>query len=129
MFLNLSENQITKIENLENCAKLEQVFLYQNSIKKIENLDSCLSLKEINLSGNKIRKVENIGNILVNLETLMLSSNKIEYLEDINEISQLPSLTKLAFDCENFGECPVAELDNYRDYVLNQLTASQLESF
>ena len=53
----------------------------------------------------------------------MLSDNKIEYFEDINEISMLPSLKKLAFDCENFGECPVAELDNYREYILNQLTA------
>ena len=38
VFLNLSENQISKLENLENCGKLEQLFLYCNSIKKIENL-------------------------------------------------------------------------------------------
>lgn len=53
----------------------------------------------------------------------MLSDNKIEYFEDINEISQLPSLQKLAFTCENFGECPVTELDNYREYVLSQLNS------
>ena len=78
-----------------------------------------MNLRELNLSGNKIRKVENIGNILVNLQTLMLSDNKIEYFEDINEISQFPSLRKLAFNCENFGECPVSEIENYREYVLN----------
>ena len=67
--------------------KIGANFLILNSIKKIENLENCLLLKELNLSGNKIRKVENIGNILINLNILMLSSNKIEYLEDINEIS------------------------------------------
>ena len=129
VFLNLSENQIGKIENLQNCAKLQQLFLYCNSIKKIENLDNNSNLIELNLSGNKIRKVENIGNTLVNLESLMLSDNKIEYFEDINEISQLPSLKKLCFACENFGECPVSDLDHYREYILNQLTAQQLECF
>ena len=49
----------------------------------------------------------------------MLSANKIEYFEDINEISLLPSLQKLALACENFGECPVTDLDNYRAYVLS----------
>lgn len=76
-------------------------------------------LEELHLSSNKIRRIENIGNKLVNLHTLILSANKIEYFEDLNEISQLPSLSKLAFDCEHFGECPVTELDNYREYVIN----------
>jgi len=66
---------------------------------------------------------------LVHLHTLLLSANKIEYFEDLNEISQLPSLSKLSFDCENFGECPVSELENYREYVLNQLTPQQQENF
>ena len=43
-YINLGENQITKIENLQNCKKLEKLFLYHNSIKKIENLGTCLSL-------------------------------------------------------------------------------------
>ena len=46
-----------------------------------------MKLEELNLSSNKIRKVENIGNILVNLKILMIPANKIEYFEDINEIS------------------------------------------
>ena len=74
------------------------------------------------MPANKIRKIENIGNILVNLQTLIVSANKIEYFEDINEISQLPRLRKLSLMCENFGDCPVTELANYREYVLNQLT-------
>jgi len=57
--------------------------------------------------------------MLINLNTLNLSANKIEYFEDINEVAMLPRLRKLAFDCEHFGECPVTDLDNYRDYVLN----------
>ena len=108
---------------------MEQLFLYHNAIKKIEGLENCLKLEELNLSCNKIRKVENIGNLLVNLKSLMLSANKIEYFEDINEISQLPRLQKLSFCCENFGECPVTEIANYREYVLSQLTTQQLESF
>jgi len=59
----------------------------------------------------------------------MLSANKIEYFEDLNEVQLLPLLSRLSFRCDNFGECPVSELDNYWEYVLNLLTPQQIDNF
>lgn len=36
--LNLSNNQISKIENLETLIQLRKLFLFNNQISKIENL-------------------------------------------------------------------------------------------
>ena len=121
-FLNLGENQISQIENLQNCLNLQKLFLYNNKIRKIENLQDNVNLEELHLQGNKIKKIENIGNTLVHLKTLMLSANKIEYFDDLNEMQLLPSLSRVSFNCDNFGECPVSQHDNYREYVLNLLT-------
>ena len=65
----------------------------------------------------------------MHLKTLMLSANNIEFFDDINEMQLLPSLSKISFKCDNFGECPVSYLDNYWEYVLNLLTQEQLDNF
>eukprot|EP00347_Sterkiella_histriomuscorum_P010771 403374981 len=85
--LNLGENQITNIQNLQNCIQLEKIFLYTNQIKKIQGLDNNLTLKELHLQGNLIKKVENISR-LVSLEILLLSGNLIENFDGINSKEQ-----------------------------------------
>lgn len=128
-YLNLGDNNISRIENLQNCSSLQQLYLYNNQITKMENLKHCPILEELNLSGNKISRVENVGNYLLNLRVLRLSANPIEFFQDINEISQLPNLRVLSFDCDDFGPCPVTDQDNYREYILCQLTQFQVDQF
>jgi len=40
--LNLADNKITKIQNLQHCAILQSLHLYQNKIEVIEGLDFCI---------------------------------------------------------------------------------------
>ncbi len=52
--LDLSNNCITKIENVEDLQNLEFLDLSKNGIPKIEGIDSLEKLKILNLSDNEI---------------------------------------------------------------------------
>ena len=66
---------------------LRQLDLSNNEIEKIENLGSLKQLRVLQLNANRIRKIENIS-VLKNLEILELSQNLID------EIPSLISLNK-----------------------------------
>ena len=70
--LDLSDNKITRIENLEYFQNLEILQLQWNSIAKIENLNKNRKLRILNLSNNRIQIVENIED-LTNLKELCLA--------------------------------------------------------
>jgi protein phosphatase 1 regulatory subunit 7 len=53
--LDISFNRIPKIENLQNCIKLEKLFLVSNKISEIENISHLTSLTMLELGDNKIR--------------------------------------------------------------------------
>ena len=57
--LDLSNNNISKIENLNNLDALETLDLRRNNISKIENLNGLDSLKEVFLQGNPTKHVIN----------------------------------------------------------------------
>ncbi len=77
--LDLSFNQIKKIENLQNLKKLEKLFLTQNKISEIEGLESLTELRVLELGSNKIREFGGIEN-LKKLEEIWLGKNKINNL-------------------------------------------------
>ena len=54
--LNLSRNQIVKLENLSPLKNLKDLQLANNQIKKIEELDVFKNLESYNLLGNNIEK-------------------------------------------------------------------------
>lgn len=56
--------QITKIEGLENCRKLEELCLEENYISKIEGLSSLSQLKKLELGRNKITLLENLQELV-----------------------------------------------------------------
>ena len=73
--LNLSCNNIVKIENLDNLINLEELHLCHNNINKIENLDKLTNLKIVYLGNNKFEKLEGLKK-LTNLEEIYLNNNK-----------------------------------------------------
>ena len=77
-YLNLSSNQISKIENLAGLP-LQELVLWSNQISKIENL-AGLPLQELYLSNNQISTIENLDNCF--FQTLDLQSNKISKIEN-----------------------------------------------
>ena len=52
--------------------------LSHNQISKIENLDYLINLNELNLKNNAIITVENLYKLAGKLEKLYLSNNKID---------------------------------------------------
>lgn len=109
--LDLSDNQITTIQNLENLPNLRVLDLGYNLLTQIENLEllpltdlflmcndiekidslRILSLKNLDLACNSITKIENLA--CVNLEELYLGNNRIRTVENIGHLSQLHTLS------------------------------------
>lgn len=84
--LSLLENNISKIENLENLINLKSLNLSSNQITRIENIENLLQLQTLNLSSNQISKIETIES-LINLKDLNLSSNQISKIENIGSLA------------------------------------------
>ncbi len=90
--LNLSNNQLGRIENLEVLKEtLEELDLSNNKIEKIENLESLRNLRKLSLDSNLIKEIEGLEN-LVNLEELNLSSNNIRVIKTLNYLLKLRKL-------------------------------------
>ena len=89
--LDLSRNQIAKLEGLERLTSLTELYLSGNQINKLESLDRLASLTMLNLSGNQISKLESLAS-LTSLTRLYLSCNQISKLESL---ASLTSLTEL----------------------------------
>lgn len=114
--LSLHQQDIEKIENLQNwCKHLQILYLQNNLIKKIENLGRLKKLEYVNLALNSIEKVENLQGC-ESLKKLDLTVNFI------GEISSLQSLNSNIFLEELYlvGN-PCANFDGYKDYVITTL--------
>ena len=107
----LNSNKISKINNLSNFKNLKELFLQNNKIKIIENLpitikkldlsNNCISglngiekllnLEWINIENNNIKIISPLFKI-TNLIELYCSNNKIDYFDDINQLTKLKKL-------------------------------------
>ena len=90
--LRLRSNQISKLEGLERLTSLTKLSLSDNQISKLEGLERLTSLAELYLLDNQISKLEGLER-LTSLATLELSGNQIRKLEGLD---RLTSLTKLS---------------------------------
>ena len=96
--LNLSINDINKIEGLENMTNLEYLNLSDNEITKIEGLENLENLKEINLNNNQISDITplraNTALTILNLKgNTEIDGNRNNYtgerLEALNKIGEI----------------------------------------
>lgn len=90
--LDLSNNQITKIEGLEELQQLQSLHLNSNQISKIKGLEQNENLKLLNVISNQISKIEGLEQN-ENLEILFLDSNKISNIEGIDNLINLKIFT------------------------------------
>uniref|UniRef100_A0A7M4ESE9 Centriolin n=1 Tax=Crocodylus porosus TaxID=8502 RepID=A0A7M4ESE9_CROPO len=109
------------IENLEKCSKLEVLNLSNNQIEKIENkiegIEHMQHLQKLNLAGNEIEHIPVwVGKKLRSLRILNLKENKISSLHDIAKLKPLKDLTSL-FLANN----PVVNLPHYHLYSIFHL--------
>ncbi|RVE57221.1 hypothetical protein OJAV_G00214240 [Oryzias javanicus] len=75
--LYLYNNQICYIQNLDLQVNLEVLWLNNNCITEIQGLDMLQNLKELNLADNLIEKIGHNLDPNVSLEILNLSGNQI----------------------------------------------------
>lgn len=60
MWLDLSFNNIPKIEGLERLTKLQDLSLYNNRIESIDGLDTLTGLEVLSLGNNNIKDLTQI---------------------------------------------------------------------
>jgi len=90
-YLNLSDNQISRLNNLNEMQNLKYLFLSKNKIRYIYGLTQLKSLICLDLSSNSIFKIENLKG-LISLEYLNLNNNEIFLFENIQYLTSLKTL-------------------------------------
>ncbi len=88
----LRQNAITEIDGL-SClgASLQELDLYDNLISRIERLDDLARLTSLDLSFNKIKHIRNIGH-LKQLKDVFFVQNKISKIEGLDGLDKLSNL-------------------------------------
>jgi Leucine-rich repeat (LRR) protein len=121
-YLDLSNNGISKIENLNACINLRYLHLCDNQIEKIEGLDNNFNLEVLNLAKNKIEKIDELYH-RNKLKVLKLGSNRITKIENLNGSV---ALEELDLSCNRIADIPtfmsMANLQKL-DLYFNQIKA------
>lgn len=78
----LTKRSISLIDAVNKCCNLRWLDLSQNQIIRMENLDGLAQLMSLDLSHNKIQKVQSLEG-MPNLERLKLKSNPISRIQDL----------------------------------------------
>eukprot|EP00484_Ammonia_sp_Unknown_P001194 CAMPEP_0197023288 /NCGR_PEP_ID=MMETSP1384-20130603/4027_1 /TAXON_ID=29189 /ORGANISM="Ammonia sp." /LENGTH=253 /DNA_ID=CAMNT_0042451483 /DNA_START=16 /DNA_END=777 /DNA_ORIENTATION=+ len=107
-----------QIPAIENLGILQDAYdcidLSENSIVIMNNFPVMKRLLVLLLHNNKIKEIgKGIGEYLPNLDSLMLTNNKIERLSQLDALAEFENLTRL-----NLIGNPVCKQDGYRLYVI-----------
>jgi len=124
--IDLRGNKISVIENLGATQdQYDCIDLSDNEITKLENFPLLNRLRTLFLNTNRISKIApNLGESLLNLETLILNNNKLTNLSDIDHLAHLPSLRRLSL-LDNL----ITKKQHYRLYMIHKLPHLKLLDF
>jgi U2 small nuclear ribonucleoprotein A' len=114
--LNLRGFKIASIENLgvtqDNYDTLE---MSNNEITAMENFPLLRTLRTVLLSNNRIRSIApNLGQFLPGVHTVMLTNNRIATLEALEPLADIPTITNLSL----VGN-PVSHNEQYRLFCIH----------
>jgi len=117
--LSLRGNKIPVIENLGATQDgFDTLDLSDNEIQKLENFPLLKRLRTLFLHNNHMSSIApKLGESLPKLESLLLTNNRIETLADLDPLAELASSLRFLSLVNN----PVTKLSNYRLYVLHLL--------
>eukprot|EP00960_Hanusia_phi_P050367 760184-Hanusia_phi.AAC.3 len=107
--LNLSSNELVKIENLEPLTCLTKLNVSSNKLLLLNNLRSLVHLKELYASDNRITCANLEG--LENLEVLDLNVNQVERLDDLVGLRGLRHIKSLLLEGN-----PIADSLEYHQF-------------
>ena len=106
IYIDLSDNYITKIKDIERFRHLIHLDLSDNKIRNIKDLSQLSKLRILKLYGNKIMDISPISN-LTHLEVLDIRRNKIK---DLSPLYKLVNLQYLYVDVHKFNIMDIAPL-------------------
>jgi len=124
--LDLRACKVAVIENLGATKdQFDCIDLSDNEISRLENFPVLNRLRTLLLNNNKISHIERgLGESLPSLETLVLTNNRINNLGDLDALADLPNLKRLSL-LDNV----VTKKQFYRLYVIHKLAKLTLLDF
>ncbi|XP_057791518.1 U2 small nuclear ribonucleoprotein A' isoform X2 [Salvia miltiorrhiza] len=124
--LDLRGNKIAVIENVGATEdQFDTVDLSDNEIVKLENFPLMNRLGTLLLNNNRITRISpNLGEFLPKLHTLVLTNNRLTNLAEIDPLASLPKLQFLSLLDNNITKKP-----NYRLYVIHKLKSLRVLDF
>ncbi|KAL7191575.1 hypothetical protein ACSBR2_023619 [Camellia fascicularis] len=105
--------------------QFDTIDLSDNEIVKLENFPYLSRLGTLLVNNNRITRINpNIGEFLPKLHTLVLTNNRLTNLVEIDPLASLPKLQFLSLLDNNITKKP-----NYRLYVIHKLKSLRLLDF
>nr|WP_312983042.1 leucine-rich repeat domain-containing protein [Clostridioides sp.] len=120
--LDLSNNNITNIQELQFCTSLKHLYLGNNKVSDISPLKGLKSLESLNLESNEISNISPLED-LTSLTYLYLNSNQIS--DDINSLKDLKSLTTLYLNNNQISD--ITALDGLTSLTYLYLNNNQID--
>lgn len=124
--LDLRGYKIPVIENLgATLDQFDSIDFSENDIRKLEGFPLLRRLKSLLLNNNRICRIaENIEESLPQLETIVMTSNNMQELKDLDPLKTIQSLRYLSL-LRN----PVTNKPHYRLYVIHKLPQIRVLDF
>eukprot|EP00959_Pyramimonas_sp_CCMP1952_P346238 7251715-Pyramimonas_sp.AAC.2 len=97
------QQSLDKIESLESCTNLENVWVIETAVDKLAGLEHNLNIKNLYLYSNKIKRIENLSH-LTKLERLWLCDNEIPRIEGLERLSSLTEINMARNKIERVGD-------------------------
>ncbi|KAJ3292435.1 U2 small nuclear ribonucleoprotein [Borealophlyctis nickersoniae] len=118
--------KIPRIENLAITKDQHDVIdLTDNDIRKIENFPPMKRLTTLLLSNNRISRIDSdVARQLPNLKALILTNNQIGELGDLDPLGEFTNLEFLSL-----VDNPVATKKHYRSYVIHRCPKVRILDF
>ncbi|KAL8844714.1 MAG: hypothetical protein Q9176_000814 [Flavoplaca citrina] len=112
--LDLRGHKIPNIENLGVAKDQESIDFTDNDITAISNFPLSPRLHTLLLARNRVNSIQStLANSIPNLTTLVLTSNNLAELADLDPLRNFPRLTHLTL-LEN----PVTRKEHYRSWII-----------
>ncbi|KAL9037551.1 MAG: hypothetical protein Q9180_003657 [Flavoplaca navasiana] len=112
--LDLRGHKIPNIENLGVAKDQDAIDFTDNDITTISNFPLSPRLHTLLLARNRVNSIQNtLANSIPNLTTLVLTSNNLAELADLDPLRNFPRLTHLTL-LEN----PVTRKEHYRSWII-----------
>jgi len=124
--LDLRGNKIPQIENLGATEdQYDAIDLSDNEVSKLEGFPLLKKLHTLFVCNNKITRIaQGLSEQLPNLETLILTNNRIQDLSDIDPLTEIQTLKTLCLLTN-----PVAKKQHYRLYIIHKMPQLRVLDF